>query len=336
VKYISHSNLGIDTALENVFKKSNEELLEFLYEDAWVRMNTLQKEVFLVIIHVSCPLDQVSISQACQEIGIQHSEFHSSLVETHFAILTDYGRNYSIELVDLAKRFFLQQFGKLQETDKDRLKHLASNVDKYAVARDRIEKEYKSDRVAEAFRSEYAKAAKVFANKDDIPNAIEMYELAIADDPINSALHDRFAWLLFNKTEKFDYAKRMAEKAVELDSQNCDALVDLALIHYRLEDLDSGDKYIDLSRKHGRSYSFCMLRKSIARYHQSKNESYIDNAISLLEDAERKLLIAERQNDKSDSYHAKNLKEIKKYQSLTKLKVKALRTKRTKQRHARV
>lgn len=336
VKYISHSNLGIDSALENVFKKSNEELLEFLYEDAWVRMNTLQKEVFLVIIHVSCPLDQSSISQACQEIGIQHSEFHSSLMETHFAVLTDYGRNYSLELVDLAKRFFLQQFGKLQETDKNRLKHLASKVDKYAETRDRIEKEYKSDRVAEAFRSEYAKAAKVFANNNDIHSAIEMYELAIEDDPINSSLHDRFAWLLFNKTEKFEYAKRMAEKAVELDPNNCDALVDLALIHYRLEDLYSGDKYIELARKHGRPYSFCLLRKSIARYHQSKNVLDVNNAISLLEKAEKQLLIAERQNEKSDSYHAKNLKEIKKYQGLTRSKLIALRTKRTKMLNAGV
>jgi len=62
----------------------------------------------------------------------------------------------------------------------------------------------------------------------------------------------------------------------------------------------------------------------------------INNAISLLEDAEKRLLIAERQNDNADSYQGKNLKEIKKYQGLTILKVKALRTKRTKMLNARI
>lgn len=336
VKYISRTtDIGIDAALDNIFKKSNEELLEFLYEDAWARMNDLQKEVFLLITHITCPLDQGSISQACQEIGIQHSEFHASLVETHFSVLTDYGRTYSLEFVELAKRFFLQQFGKLNDADKDRIKALASNVEKYAIEREAVEREYRTDRVAEAFRSEYAKAAKVYVDKGDIPNAIDMYELAIQDDPLNSSLHDRFAWLLFNKTQNFEYAKKISEIAVTLDPNNCDALVDLALINYRLEDMSSGDKYIDMAQKQGRPYSFCLLRKSIARFHKAKNENDLPKSISMFEDALEKLTIAERKNGKVGGYHAKNLRGIKKYQDLTRAKLTTFRTKLTKSRNVK-
>lgn len=329
VKYVARGSSGIDAAIDTVFKKSNEDLLEFLYEDAWQRMSQLQKEVFLTLIHLSSPLDQNTISRTCQEIGIQHTEFQGGLEETHFAVLTDYGRTYTIELVDLSQRFFLQQFGKLDLSEKEKLKAVAASVDSYAAEREKIDKEYKTDRVAEAFRSEYAKAAKVYVDKGDVSNAIEMYELAIEDDPVNSSLHDRFSWLLLNKTTNFEYAKEISEKAVELDVNNCDAIVGLALVHYRLGNISDGDKYIDSARNAGRSYSFCLLRKAIARYYQAKDEEIIDKKIEFLEASLELLDQAEKKNTRSNGYDAKNKKDIQRYQSLTRRRLSTLRAKRT-------
>ncbi|MGN4934599.1 tetratricopeptide repeat protein [Aeromonas rivipollensis] len=310
VKYISRSKLGIDDAVNNVFKKTNEDLLDFLYEDAWARISQQQKEVFLVLIHLSSPLDQISISKVCQEVEIQHSEFQSGLEETHFSILTDYGRNYTIELVELAKRFFYQQFSKLDKIQQLRLKNISSITDNYVSKRMEIETQYKSDRVAEAFRNEYAKAAKVYGDKGDIDNAIYMYELALEDDPLNSALHDRFSWYLLNKTEHYEYAKAISEKAIALDEGNCDAIVVLAIIHYRLGDIPSGDKYIDKAQQKGRSFSFCLLRKAIARYHKARNENNIDNKISTLEFAKALLEQAEKYLSMKGGYDAKNRTDI--------------------------
>jgi len=317
VKYISNSRVGIDAAIDNIFKKNNEELLEFLYEDAWARMGALQKEAFLVLVHVKCPLDNVSISQICQQVGIQTSEFQQSLVETHFANLTDYGRTYSLDIVELANRFFLHQFSKVEAREQGKIQSLAVNVDNYAIERERIEREYRSDRVDEAFRSEYAKAAKVLYGKGEISEAIEMYELAIEDDPLNSALFDRFAWLLFNKTDKLGYAKAMGEKSIELDPNNCDALVDLALIHYKMGDITGGDQYIEKAHDAGRPESFCWLRKAIARYHKANNLKLHNDSITTLEEASEMLKKAERTNISADSYSAKNLTDIIKYKGLT-------------------
>lgn len=330
VKYISHSGLGIDQAIENVFKKSNEDLLEFLYEDAWLRINELQKEMLLVIIHLTCPLDKNTISKACQEVGIQHTEFQSGLEETHFAVITDYGRTYSIELVDLAKRFFLQQFGRLSELNKERIKSIALNTEKYAIERAKVEREYKEDRVAEAFRSEYAKAAKVHADKGEISSAVEMYELAIEDDPLNSALHDRFSWLLLNKTGDIPYAKEISERAVALDQNNGDALVGLALANYRLGDLEQGDENIDKAGLKGRTKAFCLLRKAIARYHTVRDEADLNLQISLLEDADEKLTQAQKLAVKTGAYSAKIQRDLARYLSLTRTKLAVFRGKRTK------
>lgn len=328
VKHISYSQAGIDVALDNIFRKNNEELLEFLYEDAWARMNDFQKEAFLVLVHVNCPLDQNSISQICQQVGIQNSEFQQSLVETHFASLIDYGRTYSLEIVELASQFFLHQFSKYTKLEQDRFKSLSLNVDNYVIERDRIEKEFQSDRVDEAFRSEYAKAAKVHVDKGDIEEAIEMYEYAIEDDPLNSALFDRFAWLLFNKTQNFPYAKKMGERSIELDPSNCDALVDLALINYRLEDLPSGDHYIDRASQTGRPESFCLLRKAIARYYQADKLHKFNDSISMLIEASGMLTIAEKLNVRTNGYSEKNYQNILKFKKLTASKLKRFKSKK--------
>lgn len=57
VKYISHSNVGIQDAIETIFIKSSKELLEFLYEDAWSRMSELQRKVCMVLVTTTSPLD---------------------------------------------------------------------------------------------------------------------------------------------------------------------------------------------------------------------------------------------------------------------------------------
>ena len=331
VKYLSRSDLGIDAAIENLFKKTSEELLEFLYEDAWLRLSQLQKEVFFVLINMSSPINHNTVSRICLEVGIQHTEFQSGLEETHFAVLTDYGRTYSVELVDLAKRFFHQQFARISEEERARVKSLASKVDQYAVERERIDKEYQADRIAEAFRSEYARAAKVHADKGEIESAIEMYELAIEDDPVNSSLHDRFSWLLLNKANRFKYAKKMSEKAVELDDNNCDAIVGLALSCYRLGDIEEGDKYIDYAEEKGRSSSFCLLRKAIARYHNARELSHIDDKIKCLEETFVILELAEKRNRGNGGYDAKNSRDIKRYKELTRTKLSVLRGKRTRE-----
>ncbi|MFC6518930.1 ATP-binding protein [Undibacterium arcticum] len=45
VKYVARSSSSLQEGLDQILRKTNDELLEFLYEDAWLRMNELAREV---------------------------------------------------------------------------------------------------------------------------------------------------------------------------------------------------------------------------------------------------------------------------------------------------
>ncbi|WP_158007040.1 tetratricopeptide repeat protein, partial [Vibrio tasmaniensis] len=313
VVYVSRSGLSIDAAIDNLYQKTDDDLLEFLYEDAWERLEEEQKQAFYIIVSLTKPLTDISIGKACQIVELQHSEFQSSLQETHFAMFTDYGNKYAIELVDLARRFFEKKLKEESELYQESIKENSIKVDTYATERERVELEYIEDRVFDAFRNEYAKAAKVEVDKERYDEAIELYKLAVIDDPCNSALHDRFAWLYLNKKSDPNNALVHAKKAVELNAHNVDALVLVALSYYYSDDLANGDVYIDLAEKEGRTKSFCLLRKAIARYHYAGNHTA---SIAILDDALSKLKLAERVSGNKTGYDAKNLKEIRKYHQL--------------------
>jgi len=142
VKYIARSGTGIEAALEQVLKKTSDELLEFLYEDAWMRMNDLHRRVFLILVSLANPIDGRCIGDTCQEVGLQHVEFQSGLDETYFATVTDRGATYDLEIVDLAKQFFRKQVLKLDSAGQDEIKRLAADLDKKAIRRGEIDRAY--------------------------------------------------------------------------------------------------------------------------------------------------------------------------------------------------
>ncbi|MCW0350903.1 hypothetical protein [Pantoea ananatis] len=316
VVYISRSNISIEAAIENIFRKSNEDLLEFLYEDAWERLNDVQRKIFYIIISVTSPLNSTVISRACQLVELQHSTFIESLKETHFASTLDYGSHYELELVELAKRFFEKKFSELNDINKRNIIELSNSVDKYSQERIKIEQEYKEDRVSEAFRSDFSKVAKVAVDNNDYPKALEYYKLAIEDDPFNSSLHDRYAWFLSNKLNDLPAALSAALRAVELNEQNCDAIVNAALIYYRLDNIQQGDEYIDKAEHHGRPKSFCHLRKAIARYHLSSKNISKEERRLVLNDAEKHLRLAEKNYSPGIPYSIKTRKSMEKIKEL--------------------
>ncbi|WP_273761763.1 hypothetical protein [Aeromonas hydrophila] len=327
VVYIARSGIGIDAALNNIYIKSDHELLEFLYDDAWLRINDHQKKALFVIISLSCPLTEISIGRTCQIIELQHTEFLNNIKETHFVNIVDYGSSYELDLVELAKRFFVKKFSEQSDDIKDEIESISNDVSRYTIERNEIEQAYKRDRVTEAFRSDYAKIAKVAAEKGNIENAIESYELAILDDPMNSALHDRYAWLLFNKKKDADNALPIAIRACELNPDNCDAVVNLALINYRLGHIETGDKHIQKSISLGRPGYFAPLRMAIARYHDSFRGKTPAESLLLLIQAQKQLSNANKIFIYKNGYDAKNKSDIVKFTTLINKEIKRINIK---------
>lgn len=316
VRYIARSGAGIDDGLNHILGKTNDQLLEFLYEDAWERMSPAVQAVFVVLVLLVTPLDSRSVGDACREAEVLHSEFLSSLEETYFASLVDHGGMYELEIVELAKKFFLKKKDVLSKESADRLEKIAFRVDKLANERFEIERDYKQDRVADAYQSDYAKAAKIAIIKKDYSLAKDAFELALLEEPLNAALHERYASFLLRNIGKETLALPPAERAAELRPESADAWLTLGLVQYKLGRLRDGDASMDKAQKFGKGDSLCYLRKAIARYHIARREPYSKRAVPLLKQAQQLVENSLRAASAKDFYYRKNRQEAEKYAAL--------------------
>lgn len=316
VKFLARSPVSITQAIDQVFRKTNDQLLEFLYDDAWLRINELQQDVFLVLVTAAVPLDSFCVAEACALVGVQHVEFQKALDETYFATVTDYGDRYDLQIVELATRFFQSQLRKRGDGDRRRITDYARKVDAQARKRHLVEQSYRQDRVAEAFRSQYAKAAKIMVEQGDLRAAEDNYKLALAEEPMNAALHDRFAWFLLNRCQRPENAREYAEKAVRLDTHNADASLTLALCWYRLNELAKGDIEIEAARAKGKPELLCLLRMGIARYHAVKKSPYSKEALVRLKEGMFFIDQVIKSMATDEGVIAKNVREARRYEQL--------------------
>lgn len=315
-RYIARSGSGIDEGLNHILARTNDQLLEFLYEDAWERMDARAKDAFMVLVLLATPLDSKSVSDVCRETEVLHSEFLVSLEQTYFASIVDHGDTYDLEIVELAKKFFLKKKANLSSASSARIEGFAFLVDKSANDRFEIEKNYRQDRVADAFQSDYAKAAKVAFMKRDYSLANESFELALLEEPLNAALHERFASFLLRSLGKAATALEPAVRATQLAPESADAWLTLALVHYNLGGLKDGDHAIHMAQEFGKPTELCLLRKAIARYHFVKTDPAHLHAISLLKEAAGLIDISLRAPVSKDYYQRKNRAEAEKYAAL--------------------
>lgn len=316
VKYISRAQCSIDDAIEQVYKRSTDELLEFLYEDAWIRIGESDQNVFMVLVTLSCPIDSFSVGYTCQELEVQHAEFQGSLDETYFVNLTNYGNRYEIEIIEMAVRFFFSKKEKIPRERLDKINKIAEIVNRRALEKAEIEKAYKDDRITEAYRTEYAKAAKIAVDRNKISEAIDNFEYALIEDPVNSYLFERYAFFLFSKTNRRDYAKELILKALSIDPNNPEALLTAAIIYYRLLDIEIGDDYILKAEKNGKPRSYCYIRRSMSRYHKARVETDKTKALKYLDEAVQYINIANESLSDNDSYYTKNKNTILDYKNV--------------------
>lgn len=317
-RYVSRSSSSLQDGLDQILKKTNDQLLEFLYEDAWQRMPYAVQEVFMVLVIAATPLDGKCVGDVCTEIGVQHAEFQASLSETYFASIVDHGETYDLEIVELAKEFFRQKKRRLVQSEAERLEKIATRVDKLAMDRFEISKSYRTDRVADAFRSEFAKAAKIATFKKDYKSAREFFELALQEEPLNAALRERFSSFLFRTIGNPKDAMPFAEEATRLDPMNADAWLTLGLIQYKLGELKLGDESIDRAEKLGKPTSLCLLRKAIARYHTANREPYAKSSRLYLREAEAAIEMSMRTASRKDYFYQKNQTEAQNYLKMVK------------------
>lgn len=316
VKYIARSDLGIDDALDQLFPKNNEQLQEFLYEDAWARMTESQRDVFMVLSLLLRPIDSFTVSRACQLVKMPTEDFHLSMDEAYFCTVIDHGESFDVNIGNLALDFFQRQVGKLDKGKRHTINGFVEDIHKQVDDRKQVNLEFKKDRVDEAFRSQAAKQAKIEASKGDIISANEYFLMAVKDDPLNASLCDRYAWFLLHKYKDTFQAREWSDKALTLSPYNADALLTRGLISYRENKIREGDEFLDRSFKHGKAGSLIALRKAIARFHAARDASAGERKMALLDSARKFLVRADRELKYDDPYYQTNKVDIIKYRHL--------------------
>lgn len=316
VKHIARSECGIDEALNNLYMKTNDDLLEFLYEDAWERMSLSQRHMFMVLTTISYPINEFTVSRACQLIQIPIEEFHESLDEAYFCSVADYGASYDVHIVNLAMRFFQKKVSELSCVEKKTIQEYSEDIDRQAAEKERVDNEYRIDRVEEAFRTQAAKSAKIESDKGRYEDADVYFQVALTEDPLNASLYDRYAWFLLHKKGILSDALKYSEKSLEINSNSPDALMTRAMIAYREDKIREGDDYVTRSLSLGKPISLGLLRMAIARYHAAKNidikkekESFILEARELIKKADKNL-------KPGSNFYFKNKRDISRYRNL--------------------
>lgn len=167
-----------------------------------------------------------------------------------------------------------------------------------------------SDRVAEAFRTGPAKAAKLATRRGDLEEAEEWFLEAIRLDSNNAALYDRMAFFLMHYRHDADRARGYAEKATKLDPEYPEAHFTMGTILHWQDHIEEGDKKINEADEKGHPREACLYQKARARIEKARRTSNLGLATLLLDEAEEYIVGAIR-NAKEGRYYAKTIGDCK-------------------------
>ncbi|HFG1874672.1 TPA: tetratricopeptide repeat protein [Vibrio cholerae] len=105
-------------------------------------------------------------------------------------------------------------------------------------------------------------------------------------------------------------AEKLWRESIELNENNCDAIVNLAQCRYRCDDLEEGDQLLKKAGVLSRSNSFCLLNKAKARFYYWQRNKELDGVEERLIEAKTLLDFAAKILKRGDQYYAKTRSEI--------------------------
>jgi hypothetical protein len=307
-RHVANAKLSIESAKSQILRDAQDGLGEFLYEDAWARMSSEHRRVFIVLAELDVPITNHVVGWVCSSLDVPHMSWLGAFEETHFGSKLDYAGEYEIEIVPMAVEFFRAKGMNLDERERGRLNNLRNSIKQKYLERETALSAPAGDRIEEAFQTPEARAAKLSVLRGKLDDANLWYEEAIGKDSQNSALFDRYAWFLMQFYRDLDKALKMADVACRLGPKSAEAAFTKALIFYRKFEIEGGDQAIDTALKLGKSEPICLLQKARARLgFVDKVGRDLDARTALLTQVENILRHARIAMQAGDWYYTRNL-----------------------------
>jgi tetratricopeptide (TPR) repeat protein/GTPase SAR1 family protein len=292
-RHIANTSCSIDDGVTAILNQERGDLGAFLFEDAWKRMEASYRDVFLALGQLGGSVGEQMLNWACAEFTCYAPSWLSAYEETRFGSLIDYGPNYDITLDAGAREFISSKFERLTGPEKQRITTAVGHIRKKHHQAASAMEERVSDRVAAAFRTTAAKAAKLAGMRRDFETAVRWYDEATLVDSANAALFDRYAWYLM-VNDRLDRASSIARKATALDPDDADSHFTAGMIAARQGEISEADSALEIARRLGKADQLVDLQRARARLehavktHLSDPEDCLEkslDAIRLLESA---------------------------------------------------
>ena len=264
-KYLLYPGVSIEAAIDKMQAAVRADLGEFLYDDAWNRMEDAHRDIFLVLSEVRVPITNHVVGWACKAQDTPHLSWLDAFVETHFGKQTEYATQYEIVFVPEALTYFQSKLKQKNEREQRTLRSRAAQLGKQYRQLEEGASIDVSDRIMAAFVSGAAKTAKLHAQRGEYDEADEWYQEATKIEPTNSALFDRYALFLLRYKSDVESAREKVRIAVQLDPGNEEALFTAGMVEYQDGSVESGDNYMDRAQRHGKPEHLCLIQKATGR-----------------------------------------------------------------------
>jgi serine/threonine protein kinase/Tfp pilus assembly protein PilF len=291
VRYASYGGRSVEDARQQVLTDTRDGLADFLFVDAWRRIDVKSQTVFLVLGRIADTFDDEVAGWACSEVGIAHLKWRDvAFEETKFGSLVNYGSRCDIQLSLGAREYFAERFKKLTTEQRDEVERIAERVRKRYRKLLEAQRLPLSERAQEAFRTAAARAARLAAQAGNREEAILWYEDAVSFDKTNAGLWEHFTWYLI-RGENLDRAARTAAEWCRQAPLDPDAYFAAGVIAARRGDIAASDRALERALSFGKAANLCDLERARVRI-----EGYFGNRPrqrGLLNEARKFLKLAE-------------------------------------------
>jgi tetratricopeptide (TPR) repeat protein len=241
-----------------------EELGEFLYSDAWERINPEMQYLLLLMTRISEVHDQASLNLCCDEVGLTTIEANDALEESKgIARIDTYGKSIQIVFSGQFMDFTKNRQIKLDEVNVPEQKTVDKISRKYSQFLKNTTTQV-ADRIQRAFRHPYAKAAYTAYIEERYTECEELYKQALTEDPDNAWLHNRYAYLLMTKFSKYNEAYGASKTAIRLCKDDPDIWFNHGMIERKLGRMNDAFTSISKAESLGKPSHLCHLQKCFA------------------------------------------------------------------------
>ena len=243
----------------------NEDLGEFLFEDAWKRFSPALRHLLLLMTRISDAHDDALLNLCCNQTKLARNDAIAGLEESRgIASSTSIHGVTHLQFTPEFVHFCedkTEQIGGRALPSRDSVERIRKRYDHFVRARS----QRVADKFKAAYRKPFAKMAYQSFVEGDYPEAEEHYELAIDEDPANGMLFERFAnsLLLMGKATE---AERRAERATELEPSSAQTWFTRGRIKAELGDTVGTAMAMSHAEKLGHRDFECLYQRARSYY----------------------------------------------------------------------